>query len=64
MAFWIGIYPKPFFAYINRPVDKIVHQVNPDFYKSMAGQSAALPGAAPASQATPAPAAPTAVAVK
>ena len=64
MAFWIGIYPKPFFAYINRPVDKIVHQVNPDFYKSMAGQSAALPGAAPASQAAPAPAAPTAVAVK
>ncbi len=32
LAFWIGIYPKPFFAFIEKPVDKIVHQVNPGFY--------------------------------
>ena len=34
LAFWIGIYPKPFFAIIDRPVQKIVEQVNPDFYKA------------------------------
>ena len=39
LAFWIGIYPKPFFGYINNPVEKIVHQVNPTFY-----QRAAAPG--------------------
>jgi len=39
LAFWIGIYPKPFFNYINSPVDKIVHQVNPTFY-----QQATVPG--------------------
>ena len=34
LAFWIGIYPKPFFAIIDKPVQKIVEQVNPDFYKT------------------------------
>ncbi len=29
LAFWIGIYPKPFFAYIEKPVQRIVQQVNP-----------------------------------
>jgi NADH-quinone oxidoreductase subunit M len=43
MAFWIGIYPKPFFDYINSPVDKIVHQVNPDFYKSNGNLSVQAP---------------------
>jgi NADH:ubiquinone oxidoreductase subunit 4 (subunit M) len=33
MAFWIGIYPKPFFAYIDKPVERIVQQVNPRFYQ-------------------------------
>jgi NADH-quinone oxidoreductase subunit M len=33
LAFWIGIYPKPFFAYIEKPVQKIVQQVNPHFYR-------------------------------
>ena len=32
LAFWIGIYPKPFFAFIEKPVQKIVEQVNPNFY--------------------------------
>ena len=32
LAFWIGIYPKPFFAYIEKPVQRIVQQVNPNFY--------------------------------
>jgi NADH-quinone oxidoreductase subunit M len=34
LAFWIGIYPKPFFALIEKPVETIVRQVNPDFYKA------------------------------
>jgi NADH-quinone oxidoreductase subunit M len=58
MAFWIGIYPKPFFAYITNPVEKIVHQVNPDFYKSAGSQSAALPKLWPAGQAASVPPAP------
>jgi NADH-quinone oxidoreductase subunit M len=43
LAFWIGIYPKPFFDYINKPVDKIVHQVNPDFYKVNRNELAIAP---------------------
>ncbi len=42
LAFWIGIYPKPFFAIIDKPVEKIVQQVNPDFYRA---QHAKLPRA-------------------
>ena len=34
LAFWIGIYPKPFFAYIEKPVQRIVEQVNPGFYQA------------------------------
>ncbi|HET6932664.1 MAG TPA: NADH-quinone oxidoreductase subunit M [Candidatus Acidoferrum sp.] len=34
LAFWIGIYPKPFFAYIEKPVERIVRQVNPVFYQA------------------------------
>src|SRR6266849_2390062 len=34
LAFWIGIYPKPFFALIESPVQKIVEQVNPNFYQA------------------------------
>jgi NADH-quinone oxidoreductase subunit M len=32
LAFWIGIYPKPFFALIEKPVQEIVRKVNPAFY--------------------------------
>jgi NADH-quinone oxidoreductase subunit M len=42
LAFWIGIYPKPFFNLIEKPVENIVRQVNPDFYKA---QQAKLPPA-------------------
>jgi NADH-quinone oxidoreductase subunit M len=38
LAFWIGIYPKPFFAYLEKPVQRIVQQVNPAFYQN-AGSS-------------------------
>ncbi len=33
LAFWIGIYPKPFFSIIEKPVQRIVEQVNPNFYQ-------------------------------
>jgi len=49
IAFWIGIYPKPFFAYIEKPVQKIVQQVNPGFYQA----NRVLPPAAPTALATP-----------
>jgi NADH-quinone oxidoreductase subunit M len=32
-AFWIGIYPKPFFKVLEQPVTAIVERVNPDFFK-------------------------------
>jgi len=61
LAFWIGIYPKPFFNYINSPVDKIVHQVNPTFYQQGAapGTSASYTSSISSTSATP-----VAVAVK
>jgi NADH-quinone oxidoreductase subunit M len=63
MAFWIGIYPKPFFNYINSPVDKIVHQVNPNFYKSP-NQLAVSPQPSPAAQPAASLAAPATLEVK
>jgi NADH-quinone oxidoreductase subunit M len=32
LAFWIGIYPKPFFDYLHVPVRKMVERVNPGYY--------------------------------
>ena len=32
-AFWIGLYPKPLLAILDKPVEKLVMQVNPSFYK-------------------------------
>jgi NADH-quinone oxidoreductase subunit M len=32
MAFWIGIYPKPFFRIIEKPVNQIVERVQPGFF--------------------------------
>jgi NADH-quinone oxidoreductase subunit M len=52
LAFWIGIYPKPLFRVLERPVQQIVEQVNPGYYgaerASAAGQPAAAPAPAPA----------------
>jgi NADH-quinone oxidoreductase subunit M len=54
-AFWIGVYPKPFFQYIDEPAKQIVVQVNPDYFKTApmsgtvapagSGSNAALPAA-------------------
>ncbi len=43
IAFWIGIYPKPFFRYIDKPVEQIVRRVNPSYYPA---EQAKLPAAA------------------
>ncbi len=32
LAFWIGIYPKPFFEVMDRPVAQIVERVRPGYY--------------------------------
>jgi len=42
MAFWIGIYPKPFFRIIEKPVNQIVAKVQPGFFARPV-QAAALP---------------------
>ncbi len=51
LAFWIGIYPKPLFDIIDRPVQQIVEQVNPGYYGPE--RAAALARALAASAATP-----------
>jgi len=43
LAFWIGIYPKPFFAIIDKPVEKIVQQVNPGFYRAQHAMPSSMP---------------------
>jgi NADH-quinone oxidoreductase subunit M len=53
LAFWIGIYPKPLFRVLDRPVRELVQQVNPGYYgpvpqPSMASPAANAPTAAPA----------------
>ena len=39
MAFWIGIYPKPFFRIIEKPVNQIVEKVQPGFFARPVGQA-------------------------
>ena len=58
-AFWIGLYPKPFFDVLDKPVNAIVERVNPDFFKRPQAASAALPpsSATPAGLEVPAAAA-------
>jgi NADH-quinone oxidoreductase subunit M len=31
LALWIGVYPKPFLAYLEKPVNAVVKQVKPDY---------------------------------
>ncbi len=42
-AFWIGLYPKPFFKVLEQPVNAIVAQVNPKFRAAPAPVAAAAP---------------------
>src|SRR6266481_3142697 len=45
LCFWIGIYPKPLFRVLERPVQQIVEQVNPGYYGA---ERAAAPATVPA----------------
>jgi len=31
-AFWIGLYPKPFFDVLDKPVNALVERLNPNFF--------------------------------
>lgn len=33
MAFWIGLYPAPFFRALDKPVNKIVNKVRPNYFE-------------------------------
>ena len=44
LSLWIGVYPKPFLAYIQQPVNAIVKQVRPTY------QIPGTPALAPATQ--------------
>ena len=56
LAFWIGLYPKPLFDILDKPVAQIVTRVRPDYYQNKNGvRNAAAPVAR--ESATPAAAA-------
>ncbi|HUJ21991.1 MAG TPA: NADH-quinone oxidoreductase subunit M [Bryobacteraceae bacterium] len=39
-AIWIGVYPKPYFELLERPVQQIVERVRPGYYQAQAAQKA------------------------
>jgi len=45
-AFWIGVYPKPFFTVLEKPVNALVERLNPNFFT--APQAAKVAPALPA----------------
>jgi NADH-quinone oxidoreductase subunit M len=55
LCFWIGLYPKPFFDILDKPVAQIVLRVKPDYYKNKQPVVASTPAAAPQAQQPVAP---------
>ena len=53
LAFWIGVYPKPFLTLIDKPVEKILRIVNPEAFPAAAAPSP-RPGGLPARPEAPA----------
>ncbi len=49
-AIWIGVYPKPYFEILQRPVAQIVERVRPGYFGG-GPQNAAVPAPVPAMQA-------------
>jgi NADH-quinone oxidoreductase subunit M len=44
MAFWIGLYPAPFFKVLDKPVNKLVETIQPGYFKANAPQAASVAG--------------------
>jgi NADH-quinone oxidoreductase subunit M len=53
MCFWIGLYPKPFFDILEKPVAQIVERVRPGYY-ARKGQVSPVPPEAQPPAVTPA----------
>jgi len=53
-AFWIGIYPKPYFEILEKPVAKIVKRIQPDYYR-VRNLPDPLPEPRPVAQVVPTP---------
>jgi len=53
-AFWIGVYPKPYFEILEKPVAKIVKRIQPDYYRAR-GLRDPLPAPVPVAAARPTP---------
>ncbi|MCX6564375.1 MAG: NADH-quinone oxidoreductase subunit M, partial [Candidatus Aminicenantes bacterium] len=51
LVFWIGIFPKPFLNVLDKPVEKVIRIVNPEYYKDAAA-ALPLPAVAPAAAPT------------
>ncbi|HEX2775469.1 MAG TPA: proton-conducting transporter membrane subunit, partial [Candidatus Acidoferrales bacterium] len=54
LAFWIGIYPKPLFDVLDKPVHALVERVHPGYYSAPELIQPGIEGAAPVSMAVPA----------
>src|SRR6185369_9599681 len=54
-AFWIGLYPKPFFEILEQPVNQLVHSIRPEYPLAVRDVNAlAAPVSAPPIVAEPA----------
>ena len=47
---WIGIYPKPFFDFMEEPVDYIVQKVDPEYFARNPHEAPAILPSAPAAE--------------
>jgi NADH-quinone oxidoreductase subunit M len=55
LAFWIGIYPKPFLDRLNTSVNHVIARVSPQYANVAAADCGAVPGPAAAAASTTAP---------
>ena len=42
VCFWIGLYPKPFFEILEKPVDYVVAKVDPDYARMVTLEDTAV----------------------
>src|SRR5205823_8277255 len=52
MAFWIGLYPKPFFQILEQPVNQLVQTVRPGYPGTAGIVNASTSKGAPSTQVT------------